>query len=205
MKFPLVSQLHKHLILHVFSLLFCSSTRCVVLSHCSLFYCSSVQSLSHVRLLATPWTAARQAFLSISNPWSLPKLMSTELVMPSNHLILCGPLLLLPPIFPSIRDFSNDSALCIRWPKYCSFSLSISPSNEYSGLISFSIDWLDLLEGQGTLRSLLQHYSSKASILWCSAFFIVQLSHLCEDLILGLVFYSMDLYVYLYVSITLFW
>ena len=114
MKFPLVSQLHKHLILHVFSLLFCSSTRCVVLSHCSLFYCSSVQSLSHVQLLTTPWTAARQAFLSISNPWSLPKLMSTELVMPSNHLILCGPLLLLPPIFPSIRDFSNDSALCIR-------------------------------------------------------------------------------------------
>ena len=137
----------------------------------------SVQSLSHVRLFETPWTAARQTPLSIINSQSLLKLMSTELVMPSNHLILCHPLLFLPPIFPSIRVFSNESALCIRWPKYWSFSFSINPSNEYSGLISFRIDWLDLLAVQETLKSLLQHHSSKASILWCSAFFIVQLSH----------------------------
>ena len=138
---------------------------------------SSVQSLSHVRLFATPWTAACQASLSITNSQSPPKLMSIELVMPSNHLILCRPLLLLPSIFPSIRVFSNESVLCIRWPKYWSFSFSISPSNEYSGLISFRMDWLDVLAVQGTLKSLLQPHSSKASILRHSAFFIVQLSH----------------------------
>ena len=125
----------------------------------------------------TPWTAARQASLSISNSQSLFKPMSIESVMPSNHFILCHPLLLLPSIFPSIRVFSNESVLCIRWPKYWSFSFSISLSNEHSGLISFRMDWLDLLAVQGTLKNLLQHYSSKASILWCSAFFIVQLSH----------------------------
>ena len=118
-----------------------------------------------------------QASLSITNSRSLLKLMSIESVMPSNHLILCHPLLLLPSIFPSIRVFSNESVLHIRWPKYWSFSFSISPSNEYSGLISFRMDWLDLLAVQGTLKSLLQHHSSKTSILWCSAFFIVQLSH----------------------------
>ena len=139
---------------------------------------SSVQLLSHVQLFVTPWTAARQASLSITNSWSLLKLMSIESVMPSSHLILCHPLLLLPPIPPSIRVFSNESALRMRWPKYWSFSFSISPSNEYSGLISFSIDWLDLLAVQGTLKSLLQHHSSKASILRCPAFFMVQLSHL---------------------------
>ena len=138
---------------------------------------SSVQSLSHVRLFATPWTAACQASLSIINSWSLLKLMSTMLVMPSSHLILCHPLLLLPPIPPSIRVFSSESALRMRWPKYWSFSFSISPSNEHPGLISFRMDWLDLLSVQGTLRSLLQHHSSKASILGHSAFFTVQLSH----------------------------
>ena len=138
---------------------------------------SSVQSLSHIRLFVTPWTAACQASLSITNSLSLLKLMSTESVMPSNYLILCSPLLLLPSIFPSIRVFSNESALCIRWPKYWSFSFNISPSNEYSGLISFRMDWFDLLAIQGTLKNLLQHQSSKASILWHSAFFIVQLSH----------------------------
>ena len=142
------------------------------------FQFSSVQLLSHVRLFATQWTAASQALLFIPNSWSLPKLMSIELVMPSNHLVLCRPLLLLPSIFPSIRVFSNESALRIRWPKYWSFSFSISPSNEYSRLISFRTDWLDLLAVQGTLKSLLQHHSSKASILRRSAFFIVQLSHL---------------------------
>jgi len=140
-------------------------------------YVSSVQSLSHVSLFVTPWTAARQASLSITNSQSPPKPMSTELVMPSNHLILCCPLLLLPSIFPSTRVFSNESALRMRWPKYWSFSFSISPSNEHSGLISFRMDWLDLLAVQGTLKSLLQHHSSKASTLRCSAFFIVQLSH----------------------------
>ena len=125
----------------------------------------------------TPWTAARQASLSITNSWSSPKLMSIKLVMPSNHLILCHPLLLPPSIFPSIRIFSNESVLHIRYPKYWSFSFSISPSNEHPGLISFSMDWLDLLAVQGTLKSLLQHHSSKASILQCSVFFIVQLSH----------------------------
>ena len=125
----------------------------------------------------TPWTAARQASLSITNSRSLLKLMSIESEMPSNHLVLCQPLLLPPSIFPSIRVFSRESVLCIRWPKYWSFSFSISPSNEYSGLISFRMDWLDLLAVQGTLKSLLQCHSSKAPILWCSVFFIVQLSH----------------------------
>ena len=138
---------------------------------------SSVQSLSRVRLFATPWAAALQASLSITNSRSLLKLMSIESVMPSNHLILCRPLLLLPSIFPSIRVFSNELALYIRWPKYWSFSFSISPSSECSRLISFRIDCFDLLIVQGTLKSLLQNHSSKASILWCSAFFIVQLSH----------------------------
>ena len=127
----------------------------------------SVQSLSCVWLFVTPWTAARQASLSITNSWSLLKLKSIDSVMPTNHLILCRPLLL-PSIFPSIRVFSNESVLLIRWLKYWSFSFSISPSNEYSRLISFRIDWLDLLAVQGTLKSLVQHHSSKASILWCS-------------------------------------
>ena len=139
---------------------------------------SSVQfSHSLMSHSATTRTTARQASLSITNSWSLPKPMSIESVMPSNHLILCRPLLLLPSIFPSIRVFSNESALHIRWPKYWSFSFNISPSNEYPGLISFRMDWLDLLAVQGTLRSLLQHHSSKAWILWHSAFFIIQLSH----------------------------
>ena len=138
---------------------------------------SSVQSLSRVRLFLTPWTTTRQASLSNTNCWSPPKPMSIESVMPSNHLILCCPLLLLPSIFPSIRVFSNESALRIRWPKYWSFSFKISPFNEYSGLSSFRMDWLDLLAVQGTLKSFLQHRSSKASILRRSAFFIVQLSH----------------------------
>ena len=133
---------------------------------------SSVQSLSHVRLFVT-WTAARQASLSITNSWSPPKPMSIEWMMPSNHLILCQPLLLLSSIFPSIRVFSNESALCIRWPKYWSFGFNISPSNEHPGLISFRMDWMDLLAVQGTLQSLLQHHSSKTSILWCSTFFTV--------------------------------
>ena len=137
---------------------------------------SSVQSLSRGRLFVSPWTAARQTSLSITNSQSLLTLMSIESVMLSNHLILCHPLLL-PSIFPSIRVFPNESVLHIRWPKYWSFSFSISPSNEYSGLIFFSIDWFDLLAVQGTLKSLLQHHSSKVSILWLSAFFIVQLSH----------------------------
>ena len=138
---------------------------------------SSVQSLSHVQLFVTPWTAASQASLSITISQSLLKLMSIKSVMPSNHLILCCPLLLPPSVFPSIRVFSSESVLCIRWPKYWSFSFSISPYNEYSVLISFRMDWLDLLAVQGNLKSLLQHHSSKASILWHSAFFIVQLSH----------------------------
>ena len=138
---------------------------------------SSVQLLSCVQLFATPWTAARQASLSITNSQSLPKLMSIESVMPSSHLILCHSLLLLPPIPSRIRVFSNESTLCMMWPKYWSFSFSISPSNEHPGLVSFRMDWLDLLAVQGTLKSLLQHYSSKASILQCSVFFTVQLSH----------------------------
>ena len=138
---------------------------------------SSVQLLSHVWLFVTPWTTARQASLSITNSQSPPKPMSMGSVMPSNHLILCCPLLLLPSILPSIRVFSNESALPIRWPKYWSFSFNISPSNEHPGLISFRMDWLALLAVQGTLRSLLQHHSSKASILLRSALFIVQFSH----------------------------
>ena len=138
---------------------------------------SSVQSFSCLWLFAIPWTIARQASLSITNSQSPPKPMSIELVMLSNHLILCHSLLLLPSIFPSIRVFSNESALCIRWPKYWSFSFNISPTNEHLGLISFSMEWLDFLVVQGTLKSLLQHHSSKASILWHSAFFTVQLSH----------------------------
>ena len=125
----------------------------------------------------TPWTVACQVSLSITNSWSLLKLMSIESVIPSNHLILCHPFLLLPSVFPSIRVSLNESVLRIRWPKYWSFSFSVSPFNEYSGLISFRTDWLDLLAVQGTLKSLLQHHSSKASILGCSAFFMVQLSH----------------------------
>ena len=137
----------------------------------------SVQSLSHVWLFATPWTTARQPSLSITNSRSPPKPMSIESLMPPNHLILYCPLLLLPSIFPSMRVFSNESALRIRWPKYWSFSFNISPTNEHPGLISFRMNWLDLLAVQGTLKSLLQHHSSKRSILWCSAFFRVQLSH----------------------------
>ena len=138
---------------------------------------SSVQSLSYVRFFATPWTVAPQASLSITNSWSSLKLLSIESVMPSNHLILCNPLLLLPSIFSSISIFSNESVLQIRWPKYWSFSFNISLSNEYSGLISFRMHWLDLLPVQGTFKSLLQHHSSKASVVQCSAFFIVQVSH----------------------------
>ena len=141
------------------------------------FKASSVQSFSRVQLFVTPWTAARQVSLSITNSQSLLKLMSIESVMPSNHLILCCPLLLPPSIFPNIRVFSNESVLHIRWPKHWSFSFSISPSNEHPGLISFRMDCLDLLAVQGTLKSLLQYHSSKPSILWCSAFFTVQLSH----------------------------
>ena len=135
-----------------------------------------MQSFSHVQLFVTLWTAAHQASSSITNSWSLLKLMSIVLVTPSNHLILCLPLIL-PSIFPIIRVFSNESVLHIRWPKYWSFSFSISPSNEYLGLISFRMDWFYLLAVQGTLKSLLRHHSSKASALWHSAFFIVQLSH----------------------------
>ena len=143
---------------------------------CVKFYLS-VQSLSRVWLCVTPWTAACQAFLSITNSQSLLKLSSIESVMPSYYVILCHPLLLQPSIFPSIRVFSNESVLCIRWPKYWSFRFSISSSNEYSGLIYFRMNWLDLLAVQGILKSLLQHHSSKASVIQHSAFFIVQLSH----------------------------
>ena len=138
---------------------------------------NSVQSLSRIRLFVTPWTTARQVSLFITISQSLLKFMSIESVMPYNHLMLCQSLLLPPSIFPSIRVFSNVSVLPTRWPKYWSFSFNISPSNEYSGLISFRMDWLDLLAVQGTLKRLFQHHSSKASILWCSAFFIIQLSH----------------------------
>ena len=141
-------------------------------------YCHVLSHFSLVQLLVTPWTTAHQASLSVTSSQSLLKLMSIESVMPSNHLILCHPLLLLPSTFPRIRVFSNESVLHIRWPKYWSFSFTINPSNEYSGLISFRIGWLDLLAVQGTLKSLLQHHNSKASILWHSAFFMVQLSHL---------------------------
>ena len=136
-----------------------------------------VQSLSQVQHFSTPWTAARQDSLSFTISWSLLKLMSTESVMPSNHLVLCHPLLLLPPIPPSVRVFSNESAPCMRWPEYWSFSFSISISNDHPGLISFRMDWLDLLAVQGTLRSLLQHHSSKASVLRCSAFFTTILQY----------------------------
>ena len=137
----------------------------------------SIQSLSHAWILVNTWTAACQASLSITNSQSMLKLMSIKSVMPSNHLILCHPLLLLPSNFPSTWVFSNESVLCIRWPEYWSFSFSISPFSEYAGLISFRMDWLDLLAVQGTLKSLLQHRSSKGSILWCLAFFMVHLSH----------------------------
>ena len=140
-------------------------------------YVSSVHSFSCVWLFVTPWTAACQASLSKGNNQSLLKFMAIESVMPSSHLILCRTLLLLPSIFPNVRVFSNESVLHIRWPKYWSFSFNISPFNEYSGLISFKTDWLDLLAVQGTCKSLLQDHSSKASILQCSVFFIVQLSH----------------------------
>ena len=140
-------------------------------------YQSINSALSHVRLFASPWTTARQASLSITNSRSPPKSMSIQVVMPSNHLILSLPLLLLPSNFPSIRVCSNETALHIRWPKYWSFSFNISPSSDHPGLISFRMDWLDLLAVQGTLKSLLQHHDSKASVLWHSAFFIVQLSH----------------------------
>ena len=148
----------------------------LVLCH-PLLLLTSVQSLGRVRLFVIPWTAARQASLSITNSRSLLRLMSIESVMPSNYLILCCPLLFLPSIFPRIRVFLNESVLHIRWPKYWSFSFSISPSNEYSELIFFRMDWFDLLAVQGNLKSLLQHHSSKASVPWCSAFFMVQLSH----------------------------
>ena len=141
-----------------------------------LYQFSSVQLLSCVQLFANPWTTAHQASLSITNSWSFLRLMSTESVMPSNHLILCRPPLLLPLIFPSITFFSDESVLLNRWPKYWSFSFNISPSNEYSGLISFRMDEFDLLTAQGALKNLSQHHSLKASILWCSAFFIVQLA-----------------------------
>ena len=147
----------------------------IFLNECVKF--SSVQLLSCTQHFVTPWTAACQASLSITNSWRLFKHISIESVMPSNHLILCNPLLLLPSIFPSIRVFSNESALRIRWPKYWSFSFNISPSNEHSGLISFRMDWFDLFAGQGTLKSLLLHHSSKLSVLQNSAFFIVQLLH----------------------------
>ena len=173
------SHLRSPLMWHDLSFLFGFMTLFTVgfLSLETLFFFGSVQSLSHIQLFATPLPAECQASLSITNSWSLLKLMSIELVMPSNHLILCRPLLLLPSIFPIIRVFSKESVLHIRWPKDWSFSFSISPSNEHSGLISFKMDWLDLLAVQGTLKSLLQYHSSKASILWCSAFFIVQLLH----------------------------
>ena len=150
---------------------------CVCVCMCVCVQFSSVQSLSHVQFFETPWIAACQASLSITNSRSSLKFISIESVMPSSHLILCHPLLLLPPIPPSIRVFSNESTLHMRWPKYWSFSFNISPSNEHPGLISFRMHWLDLLEVQGTLKSLLQHHSSKAPILWPSAFFTVQLSH----------------------------
>ena len=157
---------------------------------------SSVQSLSCVWLFMTPWTAAHQASLSIANSWSLLKLMSIQPVMPSNHLILCHPLILLPSVFPSIRVFSSDSVLHIRWPEYWSFSFSfsISPSNEYSGVISFRIDWFDLRAFQRTLKSFLQHHSSKASILQFSVFFMVQLLHYHSFKISLNVFYSNSSY-----------
>ena len=162
-------------------------TLTIIASYRSLPYVS-VQSLSHVRLSVTPWTAACQVSLSFTIYRSLLKLTSIQSVMPSNHLTLCGPLFLPPSIFPSIRVFSNESVLHIRRPTYWSFSFNISPSDEYSGPLSFMMDWLDLLAVLGTLKSLLQHHSSKTSILWRSAFFIVQLSHLAEKLNFSLYF-----------------
>ena len=153
------------------------SNLCVMMPFRLSVHFSSVQSLSHVWLFVTPWITARQASLSITNSQSSLKLMSIESVMPSNYLILCCPLLLLPPIPPSIRVFCNESILHMTWPKYWSFSFSISPSKEHPGLISLRMDWLDLLAVQGTLKSLLQYHSSKASILWCSAFFTVYHIH----------------------------
>ena len=161
----------------IFFLLFLFFFSETIYIKCQIETFSSVQSLSRVWLFAAPWTAARQATLSITNCWSLPKLRFVESVIPSNHLILYHPLLFLPSIFPNIRLFPNKSALHIRWPKYWSFSFNISPSSEHSGLISLRMDWLDLPAVQGTLKSLLQNHSSKVSILWHSAFFIVQLSH----------------------------
>ena len=153
---------------------------------------SSVQLLSCIWLFLTPWTAACQASLSLTKSRSLLKLMSIESVMPSNHLILCRPLLLLPSTFPSLRVFSNESVLHIRWPKFWNFSLSLSLSNEHPGLISFRMDWLDLLKVQGTLKCVLQHHGSKASILQCSAFFIVQISHSYMNTGKTLTRYSLD-------------
>ena len=164
---------------------------------------SSVQSLSYVQLFATPWITARQASLSITNSRSPPKPMSIESVMPSNHLILCRPLLLLPSIFPGITVFSNESALRIRWPKYWSFSFNISPSNEHAGLISFRMDWWDLLAVHGTLKSLLQHHSLKTSILQCSAFFIVQHTH--PYMTTGKIKMGLWQYENIYISINVHW
>ena len=169
------TQAKDSIILYCWSIVPCLTTTYCWLTARSLS--KLVQSLNHVRLFVTWWTAANQASLFITNSLSLLKFMSIESVMPSNHLILCRPLLLPLSICPSIKFFSSESVLHIRWPKHWSFSFSISPSNDYSGLISFRMDWLDLLAVQGTLKSLLQHHSSKASIFQCSAFFIVQLSH----------------------------
>ena len=164
-----------HFAVHLKLMKYCKSA--ILKTHKAEKEFSLVQSLICVQLFATLWTVSLQTSLTITSSQSLPKLMSTESGMPSNHLILCNPLLLLPSIFPNIKVYWNESALCIRWPKYWSFSFSISPSNEHPGLISFRMDWLDLLAIQGTLKSLLQHHSSKASILPYSALFIVQLSH----------------------------
>ena len=157
----------EHLFMLLSAICISSWEKCVFEFFLLIFKLGSVQSLSCIRLFLTLWTAAHQASMSITNSWSLLKLITIELVLPSDHRILCHPLLLPPSIFSSIRVFSNESALRIRWPKYWSFSFSISPFNEHSGLISFRMDWLDLLAVQGTLRSLLQHHSSKAPILWC--------------------------------------
>ena len=161
----------------IYTLPVCPMNPNITVSQKCAFKCSVQFSCSVMSDSATPWIAAHQASLSITNSWTLPKFMSIKSVMPSSHLILCRPLLLLTPILPSIRVFSNESTLHMRWPKYRSFSLSISPSKEHPGLISFRMDWLDPLAVQGTLKSLLQHHSSKASLLRCSAFFTVQLSH----------------------------
>ena len=172
-QFSLLRKIAWYLLKYYFKTILGKDSFCLTV--CATF--SEVQSLSPVWFFATPWTAAHQSSLSITNSQSLLKLMSIKLMMSSNHLILCHPFLLPPSIFSSIRVFSSESVRHIGWPKYWSFSFSISPSNEYSGLISFGMNWLDLLAVQGTLKSLLQHHSSKASILWCSAFFIAQFSH----------------------------